>query len=110
MEYLVENELGITKIKQEHLDKLKSLREQKDKLDKEIKTLSSGIIKEIETLTTESAPFGEYNYVVKGGYYGVEFDLETFKQEHPSLYLDYLKPTYSKVSSSLVKATREKKQ
>lgn len=110
LQYLEENELGIKKIKQECLDKLKSLKAEQTKLDKKYKELSNAIIKEIETITTETTPFGEYNYVVKGGFFSVQFDEERFKEEHPYLYLDYLKPSFSKVSTSLVKATREKKQ
>ena len=106
--YLEEQD-GIYRIKQEYLDKLKELKEQSDKLGKELKTLSSGITNEIKELVNETTPFGDYNFIVKGGFYSYEFDLESFKQEHPSLYLEYVKPTFSKLTYVLQSATRGKK-
>lgn len=106
--YLEEKD-GVLKIKQEHLDKLNELKKQKDELDKELKALSGGITKEIQETCDETTPFGEYNFVKKGGYYSIEFDLDSFKNEHPYLYLDFLKPVFVKESFSLVSATRSKK-
>lgn len=106
--YIVETEFGGITIKQESLAKLKELKEQKDKLDKELKTLSSGIVEEIKQYTNLSTPFGDYNFVAKGGYYSIEFDLERFKQDHPILFMQYQKPIFTKENFSLVSASRKK--
>lgn len=106
--HVIETEFGGLKINPESIAKLRELKAQKDKLDKELKTLSSGIVEEIKQHTNLSTPFGEYNFVVKGGYYGIEFDLERFKEEHPQLFMQYQKTVYTKESFALVSATRKK--
>ena len=106
--HVIETEFGGLTIKPESFAKLKELKAQKDKLDKELKALSSSIVEEIKQYTNLSTPFGEYNFVVKGGYYGIEFDLERFKEEHPQLFMQYQKPIYTKESFALVSATRKK--
>lgn len=106
--FIVETKFGGITISQKTIAELKRLKTQKDKLDNELKTLSSGIVEEIKQYTTLSTPFGEYNFVVKGGYYGIEFDIEKFKEEHPQLFMQYQKPVYTKESFSLVSASRKK--
>lgn len=106
--YLSINDDGVYHIKDEYLAKLKELKEQKETLDKELKTLSSAITSEIKELVNETTPFGEYNFIVKGGFYSYDFDLESFKNEHPSLYLQFVKPTYSALSYVLQSASRGK--
>lgn len=96
-------------IKKETLEELKELKAKSDEYTKKVKDLTSGIVEEIKEITNETTPFGDYNFIVKGGFYSTEFDIEKFKQDHPTLYLEYLKPSYSKVSYSLTKATKEKK-
>ena len=107
--YLQEND-GVYKIKQEYLDKLKELKKENDRVSKELKALSNAITSEIKETFSETTHFGDYNFVVKGGFYSLEFDEERFKEEQPSLYMYYLKPTQSKVSYTLVSAIREKKE
>ena len=106
--HIIESEFGGITINPKSIAKLKELKAQKDKLDKELKTLSGGIVEEIKQYTNLSTPFGEYNFVVKGSYYGIEFDLERFKEEHPQLFMQYQKPVYTKESFALVSATRKK--
>lgn len=96
-------------IKQEYLDKLKELKSQNDKVSKELKALSSAITKELQTRFNDTTKISGYNFTVKGGYYGVEFDLEKFKEEQFATYLMYLKPKANDYSYSLVSATRERK-
>lgn len=107
--YLTE-EKGQVSIKQEYLDKLAELKQEKERVEKELKTLSSGITKELETRYNETTKLGNYNFVAKGGFYSFAFDEELFKQEHLELYIEYLKPVEVKTTYTLVSATREKKQ
>ena len=109
MEYLVEMD-GVLKIKPEFLDQLKELKVESDKSAKKLKELTIGITNEIKEFCDETTHFGDYNFVVKGGFYSYEFDLEKFKAENTKLYLQYLKPTFSKVTQTLVSATRTKKE
>lgn len=106
--YLRVNDNGEIVIKQEHLSKLQELRETKEKVERELKTLSSSIVSELKEHYQETTKISDYNFVVKGGNYGFEFDLEKFKNENFELYLSYLKPTQTSVSFSLVSAKRKK--
>lgn len=97
-------------IKKEVQDKLKDLQKQKKELDKKLKDLSNAIVEEIKTYSSEGTRVGDFNFVVKGNTYGLEFDLEGFKNDNPELYIEYLVPTYTKPSYSIVSATRVKKE
>ena len=110
METLIEVMGSEITLKKEVQDKLKDLQKQKKELDKEIKDLTNKIINEIKPYSSEGTRVGDFNYVVKGNTYGFEFDLETFKSENPELYIEYLVPTYTKPSCSIVSATRTKKE
>lgn len=109
METLIEVLGNEITIKKEVQDELKDLQAQKKVLDKKIKDLTNNIINEIKTHSSEGTRVGDFNYVVKGNTYGLEFDLEGFKNDFPELYIEYLVPTYTKPSWSIVSATREKK-
>lgn len=107
--YLEENEQGELVIKQECLDRLNELKKQKESTERELKTLSLAITEELKGHYNDTTKVSGYNFTVKGGFYDLEFDMETFKQENIELYIKYLRPHESKVSYSLVSATREKK-
>lgn len=107
--YVEENELGELVIKQEHLDRLKALKEEKERVEKELKSLSSSIVEELKTHFDKTTKVNDYNFVVKGGYYSFAFDEERFKEENPNLYMQYLKPLEIKETCTLVSAKREKK-
>lgn len=110
METLIEVMGSKITLKKEVQDKLKDLQKRKEKLDKEIKDLTKQIINQILFHSNEGTRIGDFNYVVKGNTYSFEFDLETFKNENPELYIEYLTPTYTKPSRSIVSATRTKKE
>ena len=109
METYLEEVNGELVIKQDVQDKLSDLRKQKDQLEREIKTLSSGITNELKTHYTETQKVGGYNFVAKGGYFDFVFDLDTFKNDHFDIYCQYLVPHETKITYSLVSAIREKK-
>ena len=106
--YLVETENGL-QIKQEHLDRLAELKKAKESAEKELKALSGAITEELKTKFNNTTKVGSYNFVVKGNFYDVVFDLERFMLENFKLYVEYLTPHYSKPQYTLVSATREKK-
>ena len=105
-----ENENGELVIKKEHLDKLAELKQEKDRVERELKTLSSSITEELKTKYYETTKVGEYNFIVKGGFYDLEFDLDRFIDEQFELYCKYLKPHLSKQQFTLQSATRGKKE
>lgn len=106
--YLIEIN-GQVNIKEEALTKLQELKKQKDSIERELKTLSNAITEELKGRYTETTKVSNYNFVVKGGFYDVEFDMETFMKENFFLYVKYLKPHFTEIKYSLVSATREKK-
>lgn len=109
LETYVETVNGQVQIKQECLDQLAKLKQEKERVEKELKALSTGITKELQTHFTDTTRVGTYNFVAKGGYFSFEFDEDLFKSEHLDLYIEYLKPTEVKTTYTLVSATREKK-
>ena len=106
--YLVETETGF-EINPEALEELKRLKKESDKYAKDYKALSTKITNELKTHFTATTKVSGYNFIVKGGTYEFEFDLETFKQEHLDLFIKYVKPTFKAISYQLATATREKK-
>ena len=97
-------------IKQDVLEKLKSLKEQKEKIESELKTFTNLIIEETRTHFSETTSVGSsYNFVVKGGTWSYVFDEEAFKLHYPELYILYLKPTYSKETYVLMNKERKSK-
>lgn len=109
MESYLEEINGEYTIKQDVLEKLDTLKKAKESAEKELKALSGAITQELQNIYTTTTKISGYNFTVKGGFYDVEFDLETFKVDHLDLYIKYLKPHQSKITYSLVSATREKK-
>lgn len=107
--YLVEQN-GVFSIKVEHLAKLKELKGQKAKVDKELKELTDNITKELKTHFNDTHRVDDFNFVVKGGFYTFDFDFETFKKENYELYLKYLTPKENKESYSLVSATQNREK
>ncbi len=85
----------------EVLSKYTDLKQQRDKLDKEIKEIESEIKNELAEMVNETTKVGNFTYVVSGGFYTYEFDLETMKKEQPLIYLQYLKPKQSKITCAL---------
>lgn len=110
METLIEIFGPQISIKKEVEDKLRDLQAQKKALDEQIKSLTNEIIEQIKPHSNEGIRVGEFNYIVKGNNYSLEFDLEGFKNDYPYLYIEYLVPKYNAPSFLLAKATREKKQ
>ena len=108
-EYLVYENDEIA-IKQEYLDKLKKLKETKERVERELKALSNAITKELSTKFSETTKVSGYNYTIKGGYYDLEFDMDTFKSENIETYIKYLKPHFVKETSVLVSASRKREQ
>ena len=110
MEYLEEIN-GELSIKQDSLAKLRELKKEQDRIKKELETLSKSIVNEIkEHKKYEGTQVSGFNYVVKGGYFTYELDEEKLKKEHLMTYEMCLKPKFVDYSTSLVSATREKKE
>lgn len=108
IEYLEQTESGL-EIKKEYLDKMKELKAIKEGAEKELKALSGAITDELKTRFKNTTKVGGYNFVVKGNFYDVVFDLDRFMVENFKIYVEYLTPHYSKPQYTLVSATREKK-
>ena len=106
--YLVETEAGY-EINPEALEELKRLKKESDNYAKEYKALSTKITNELKTHFASTTKVSGYNFIIKGGTYEFEFDLETFKQEHLDLFIKYAKPTFKAISYQLATSTREKK-
>jgi len=85
----------------EVLSKYTELKQQRDKLDKEIKDIESQLKSELKELVSETTKVGNFTYVVSGGFYTYEFDLDLLKREQPLTYLQYLKPKQSKETCAL---------
>ena len=85
------------------------LKKAKEKIEKELKQLTGNITNELREHYTETTKISGYNFTVKGGFYDVEFDLETFKRENFETYVKYLKPHESKVTYVLATAERKKR-
>lgn len=96
-------------IKKEYEEKLKELKQNKDNIERELKTLSLNITNELKERFNTTERVGEYNFVVKGGNYTFEFDMDSFMNDHLELYIQYLKPKENKITYQLVSATRGKK-
>ena len=110
MEYLEEVN-GELLIKAESLQRLRELKKEQDKIKKELDALSKNIQSEIKTYKHyEGTQVSGFNYVVKGGYFTYELDEEKLKKEHLMTYEMCLKPKFVDYSTSLVSATREKKE
>lgn len=107
--YLVENEVGELEINPTFIAKLEELKKAKEKIEKELKQLTGNITNELREHYTETTKISGYNFTVKGGFYDVEFDLETFKRENFETYVKYLKPHESKVTYVLASAERKKR-
>lgn len=105
---IIETETGF-EINPVSLSKLKELKEIKDKVDKELKDLTSSITNELKKHYSTTQRVGNYNFVVKGGNYETEFDLEAFKRDHLELYVFYSKPVFKALSYQLASAERIKK-
>lgn len=105
--YLVETETGL-EIKKEYVDKLNELKKEKARVERELKALSTNITNELKTKFSETTKVGGYNLVVKGGFYGMTFDLDAFKHENLALYIKYLVPQESALQYQLASSTREK--
>lgn len=109
METLIEQN-GQLVIREDVLKKYEELKKAKESVERELKSLSLAIQNELKEKYTMTTKVGNYNFIVKGGFWSFEFDLETFKVENPTLYIKYLKEKETKVSYQLANATREKKQ
>lgn len=94
-------------IKEEQLKKFQELKAQADKSAKELKEFSQDLYGELKQVFTDTTKVSNYNFIVKGGYYTFDFDLELFKKEHLELYIAYLKPKATSVSYSFQKASRK---
>ena len=106
--YVVDNNGKLT-INEQAIKELRELQKQKKEIEQRLTGLSQSIVNELKTHFSETTNVGEYNFVVKGGFYDYEFDLERFKSENLALYISYLIPRKPKESFVLVSATREKK-
>ena len=94
-------------IKEEKLKKFQELKDKADKAKKELDEFSKDMYGELKTVFHETTKINDYNFIVKGGFLTIDFDLDSFKKEHLDLYLEYLKPKATSVSYSFQKASRK---
>lgn len=105
--YLVETDIGL-EIHPKALETLKTLKTQKDLYDSQYKALSNAITNELKTHFTNTTKVSGFNFVVKGGTYEFEFDMEKFKEDYLELFVKYLKPIYKEIQYQL--ASERKKE
>lgn len=109
-ETYLENINGELVIKEEYTERLKTLKQAKEVAERELKSLSAAIQDELKEHCTTTTKVGKYTFVLKGGYWTTEFDLEKFKSENLELYVKYLKAKEVPISYQLVSAERVKKE
>ena len=106
---LVENN-GVLEIETETLKELNRLRAEKKEIDEKYKTLTNALNNALKIATNgKGAKISDYNFVVKGGNWTFELDIEKLKAEFPQIYDACLKPIQTKTTYSLVYTKREKK-
>lgn len=93
-------------IKEEFLDQFKELKKNADEYAKKLKELSTDMYEELKTVFPETSKVSGFNFIVKGGHYTFDFDLESFKKDHLDLFVQYLKPKEVKKTYALAKAKR----
>jgi len=71
-----------------------------------IKEIESQLKSELKELVSETTTVNDLTFVVGGGFYTFDFDLERFKKEHFDLFMEYLKPYYSPEKYSLKKGAK----
>ena len=107
MDKILTLENGELKINPEVLAELNQVRLIKANADKRYKELTSAILKECaEDYYNAITKISDYNLVVKGGTYTLEFDVERFKLENPLEYANYCKVVKTEESCSLTYAKR----
>ena len=96
---VVEN--GKISVVAEVLSKYQKLKEQQKEIETQVKEIETQLKSELKEICYETTKVGNFNYVVSGGFYNVDFDFESFKKENPLIYLKYLKPKQSKETCKL---------
>lgn len=106
---LVENN-GVLEIETETLKELNRLRAEKKEIDEKYKVLTNALNNALKIATNgKGTKISDYNFVVKGGNWTFELDIEKLKAEFPQIYDACLKPIQTKTTYSLVYTKREKK-
>ena len=96
---VIEN--GKISVVAEALSKYQKLKEQQKEIETQVKEIETQLKTELKEICYETTKVGNFNYIVSGGFYNVDFDFESFKKENPLLYLKYLKPKQSKETCKL---------
>lgn len=88
-------------IDQKIVEEYKQLKTQSEKIENRVKEIETQIKNELKELVSETTQVGDFNFIIGGGFWSFEFDLEKFKKDHFALYVKYLKPKQSKETYSL---------
>lgn len=106
---LVENN-GVLEIETETLKELNRLRAEKKEIDEKYKTLTNALNNALKIATNgKGTRVSDYNFVVKGGNWTFELDVDYLKANFPQIYDECLKPVQTRTTYSLVFAKKEKK-
>ena len=98
---ILKNDKGELSVAAEVLSKYQKLKEQQKEIETQVKEIETQLKSELKEICFETTKVGNFNYIVSGGFYNVDFDFESFKKENPLLYLKYLKPKQSKETCKL---------
>ena len=99
---LVVINMGELVVEENTMNKYNQLKAQKEDLEKQLKEIENALKTELANLEVcETTQVGQFTYVVGGGFYSYEFDMETFKKDNPFEFMKYLKPRLSKETTAL---------
>lgn len=98
---VLKNDKGEISVVAEVLSKYQSLKEQAKELDKQISEIENQLKSELKEMCFETTKIGDLSFIVSGGFFTTDFDMETFKKENPLIYLKYIKPKQSKETYKL---------
>ena len=98
---LVKKENEQLAVEESVMTEYRQLKSQSEQINKRIKEIEESIKTELKDLVSETTQVSDFTYVVGGGFWQTEFDMETFKKENFDLYVKYLKPKQSKETYAL---------
>ena len=98
---LVSLENNTLSIDESILNEYNTLKIQVKPLNDRIKEIENQLKSELKELTNETTKVNDLTFVVGGGFYSYDFDLERFKEKHFDLYTQYLVPKQSKETYSI---------
>ena len=98
---LVKVDNNALSIEESILNEYNTLKAQAKPINDRIKEIENALKGELKDLVSETTKINDLTFVVGGGFYSYDFDLERFKAEHFDLYSQYLTPKQSKETYSI---------